>query len=319
MSVPHIAPMTAVSGELPTDDQNWMIEPKWDGMRVLLEIDHGAVAARSRTGKDALAQFPELAGLASLGPTTLVLDGEIVALDDDGRSSFSRLQGRFGRVDPREVETLAHEMPAEYVVFDLLHLDGLDAWRLPFAQRRELLESLVDDGPTWRRTPSSVGDGQLWLDAAREHSLEGIMAKRVDRPYEPGKRSPSWRKVKLRHEQEFAVCGWTPGTGRREGGIGALVLACREQDRWHWVGNVGTGLRDADLDWWLAELSRDEVDESPLGDGRRDRALRLARWATPRHVVQVAYAEWTNDRHLRQPSLLGRRIDVDVMTVRCDE
>lgn len=316
--MPSIEPMSAMSGELPADDDGWMFEPKWDGMRVMVQIDHGTVSATSRTGRDVTVEFPELADLGAVAPTA-VLDTEVVALDEHGRSSFSLLQPRFGVTSAVEAAARARAVPATAVVFDLLHLDGLDAWRLPFAQRRELLESLIEDGPSWRRTPSGRGGGQIWLDAAREHGLEGIMAKRADRPYEPGRRSPSWRKIKLRHAQEFVVCGWTPGTGRREGGVGALVLGCHDLGRLRWTGNVGTGLTDAELDRWFDELTAAEEPRSPFADPPSHRALRAARWVSPRQVVQVAYTEWTSDRRLRHPALLGRREDVDPHTVRCDE
>ena len=310
--------MSAVSGDLPEHDDDWMFEPKWDGMRVIVEIDHGQVRARSRTGRDVTLEFPELAALGSVAPSA-VLDTEVVALDEHGRSSFQTLQPRLGVASPVEAAARAHAVPVTTVVFDLLHLDGLDAWRLPFSQRRELLEALIEDGPTWRRTPSGRGGGRLWLDAAQEHGLEGIMAKRADRPYEPGRRSQSWRKVKLRHAQEFVVCGWTPGTGRRDGGVGALVLGCHDGGPLRWTGNVGTGLSDAELDRWYEQLTAAEVPVSPFADPPSHRALRAARWSTPRHVVQVAYTEWTTDRRLRHPALLGRREDVDPDHVRCEE
>lgn len=318
VTVPHIEPMSAVSGELPADDDAWCYEPKWDGMRILIEIDDGKVRARSRTGRDVTVEFPELAGMSTIAPNA-VLDAEVVALDEQGRSSFGRLQPRFGVTSPDEAAARAGRVPATIVVFDLLHLDGLDAWRLPFEQRRQLLEALVDDGPTWRRTTSARGDGRLWLDAAAEHGLEGIMAKRADRPYEPGRRSPAWRKVKLRHAQEFVVCGFTPGSGRRDGGVGALVLGCHDVEGLRWVGNVGTGLSDAELDRWYADLTAQARADAPFARPTTHRALREVRWSEPHHVVQVAYAEWTSDRRLRQPALLGRREDVDPAHVRCEE
>lgn len=318
MSVPKLAPMSAATGDLPFDDERWAFEPKWDGMRVLLTIDRGEVSARSRTDRDVTVSFPELAGVREIADTAL-LDGEVVSLDDQGRPSFGRLQQRFGIGDAREAAVRAREVPAFYVVFDVLHLGGIDAWTLPFRQRRELLEELVDDGPTWRLTPSGVGHGRAWLDVAREQGLEGIMAKRLDRPYEPGRRSDAWRKIKIRHAQEFAVCGWTPGSGRRVGVLGSLVLGCFEEGSWRWVGNVGTGFTDADLRWWKERLAETASDTCPFDPRPVHPALRQAHWVEPTEVVQVAYGEWTNDRRLRQPSLLGRRPDVEVTSVRCDE
>ena len=320
MSVPVIKPMSAVTGELPRDDAAWQFEPKWDGMRVVVRLDHGTVQASSRTDRDVTVEFPELAELATVADRA-VLDGEVVAMGADGRTSFGRLQQRFGLTDPAQVEARRRAVPAFYVVFDLLHLDGEDVWRLPLVERRTRLEELVDQGPTWRITPAGQGHGEAWLAAARAQRLEGIMAKRLDAPYQPGRRSSSWRKVKLRHEQEFVVCGWTPGTGSRDrpDALGSLVLGCHGADGLRWVGNVGTGLRQADLRWWRAELEAAEVDAPPFAGWVAHPALRAARWSEPRHVVQVAYAEWTAEGRLRQPSLLGRRPDVDPAAVRCEE
>ena len=310
--------MSAVAGELPVDDDRWAFEPKWDGMRVRIRLDRGSVEAHSRTGKDVLAAFPELLPLAEIA-SDAVLDAEIVAPDAPGHESFGRLQRRFGVADPHRAARLAAEVPARIVVFDLLELDGLEAWRLPYHQRRALLESLVDTGPTWLLTPSQEGGGAELLQQARLERREGIMAKRLESAYQPGRRSNDWRKIKIRHAQEFAVCGWTVGEGHRSTGVGALVLGCRDVGGWRWVGNVGTGLTSADSDRWRAELESDEVDEAPFDVARGERALRTARWVTPRHVVQVAYGEWTAEGRLRQPSLLGRRPDVQVTSVRCAE
>lgn len=317
VTVPHIEPMAAVVGDLPPEDGRWAFEPKWDGMRAVVELDDGTVRIRGRSGRDVTVEFPELAVLASVSPVA-VLDGEIVALDESGRPSFSRLQQRFGIADPAKAALAARSVPVSFVAFDLLHLGGHDAWKLPYRDRRALLEQLVTPDPPLLLSPSGEGDGQHWLDAARSSGIEGIMAKRVDRPYEPGRRSPSWRKVKLRNEQEFAVCGATRGQGRRADSLGALVLGCHDGDGWRWVGNAGTGLRDDDLQWWSTELAAQRSDRCPFDPvTARERALRDAWWVTPTLVVQVAFAEWTGDGRLRQPSILGRRPDVDADDVRC--
>jgi bifunctional non-homologous end joining protein LigD len=317
MTVPHIEPMAAEVGELPPDDGRWAFEPKWDGMRALVELDAGAVRLRARSGRDVTVEFPELAALSTVADQA-VLDGEIVALDDAGRPSFARLQPRFGVTDPTVAAARARAIPVTFVAFDLLHLAGHDAWQLPYRDRRALLEQLVRPMPTLLLSPSGEGDGAHWLDAARVNRLEGIMAKRIDRPYEPGRRSGAWRKVKIRHEQEFAVCGWTPGQGRRASAFGALVLGCRHDAAWRWVGNAGTGLTDAELRRWTDELEPAQTPTSPFDEAtRHHRALREATWVEPAHVVQVAFTEWTTEGRLRQPSILGRRLDVDTDDVRC--
>lgn len=311
------APMSAVTGELPPDDGLWAFEPKWDGMRCLAGIDHGSLRARSRTDKDLVASFPELETITSICDVA-VLDGELVALDEDGRPSFGRLQQRLGVLGERAVQRSA-EVAVIYVIFDLLRLGELDVTSLPYEQRRRLLTELVDPGPTWQVSPSHVGDGEAWLAAAREQRIEGIMAKRLASRYQPGRRSADWRKIKIRHAQEFVVCGWTPGTGRRSSALGALILGCHDRSVLRWVGNVGTGFSDADLTWWSRELASSTSTTSPFDEPPRHPALRGANWVEPRHVVQVAYTEWTTDRRLRHPSMLGRRSDVEVDQVRCEE
>ncbi len=315
--------MSSVSGELPSGD-NWVFEPKWDGMRVIVAVTDGVASAVSRTGKDALISFPELLAIAEIHDN-VTFDAELVAFDDsdgsgvDGSHSFGRLQQRFGVTWPLDVAARAAQIPVVVVIFDLLMLDGHEIWRLPFAARRAALEDLIpDDSDSWMLSPSLVGDGETQLVEARAAGMEGIMAKRLDRAYEPGRRSDAWRKIKIRHAQEFVVCGWLPGTGSREDTIGSLVLGCHRDSVLTWVGNVGTGFTDADLRQWRDDLLASEVDE-PAFSSTVQVALRTARWVSPEHVVQVAYAEWTSDGHLRQPSLLGRRLDVQPADVTCTE
>ncbi len=309
--------MTAVSGDVPADDDRWAFEPKWDGMRAIVEVAGGVVRARSRTDKDLGPSFPELAGVADLCDDA-VFDGEIVAFDDSGRPSFGRLQQRLGLVGDR-VTARSAEVAVVYVIFDLLRFGDLDVAPLPYEQRRSLLEQLVEPGPTCQLSPSHRGDGAAWLESAREQRLEGLVAKRLGSTYQPGRRSQDWRKIKIRHAQEFAVCGWTPGTGRRSAVLGALVLGCHDGVTLRWAGNVGTGFTDADLAWWRAEVDDSASDRCPFDPVPSHLALREARWVIPREVVQVAFGEWTGDHRLRHPVLLGRRPDVDVGQVRCDE
>jgi bifunctional non-homologous end joining protein LigD len=311
--------MNAVSGELPADDGHWAFEPKWDGMRAQVRLDDGVLHLRSRSGRPVTGEFPELGGLVGLADRA-VLDGEVVAIGEDGRTSFSLLQRRFG-LSSNEAQSRSLVVPAFYVVFDVLHLEGSDTWSLPFRERRELLEGLVTEGPTWRITPSGRGGGTAWLEAARAQRLEGVIAKRLESPYRPGRRSADWRKIKIRHAQEFVVCGWTPGAGSRDASdaIGALVLGCEDPVGLRWVGNVGSGMSREDLRWWRREVEETARYRSPFARTTTHPALRGARWVEPTRVVQVAYAEWTGDRRLRQPSLLGLRDDVAADAVRCEE
>lgn len=321
MAVPDLEPMTAVAGELPRDDAGWAYEIKWDGMRTLVAIEQGTLSARSRRRHHIEAGLPELDALpAAVGPVDVLLDGELVAFED-GRPSFARLAERMHVLDRPTAARIADRTPVVFVAFDLLHLAGTDTWHLPYTERRRLLTDVLEPGPSWQAPAHHLGGGGELLDAARTQGLEGIMAKRPDRPYEPGRRSASWRKVKVRPTQEFVVGGWTVGSGTREGRMGSLLLGGHDTDgRLVYVGNVGTGFTDADVDRWTARLSSLQTDRCPFDPPPpRGPTTRGARWVRPEPVVQVAFAEWTPDHRLRQPSFLGERDDVDATRVPLDE
>lgn len=321
MSVPDLEPMTAVSGELPQDDASWAYEIKWDGMRTLVAIEGGALSARSRRRHHIEAGLPELDALpAAVGPIDVLLDGELVTFEE-GTPSFARLAERMHVLDRPTAARVAERTPVVFVAFDLLHLAGTDTWQLPYLERRRLLVDVLEPGPSWQVPAHHLGGGGALLDAARAQSLEGIMAKRPDRPYEPGRRSASWRKVKVRPTQEFVVGGWTLGSGAREGRMASLLLGGHAADgRLVYVGNVGTGFTDAALDAWTGRLRGLGIDHCPFDPPPpRGPTTRGARWVRPEVVVQVAFAEWTPDHRLRQPSFLGERDDVDASSVPLDE
>jgi bifunctional non-homologous end joining protein LigD len=307
--------MKAVSDQLPAEPAGWLFEIKWDGVRVIATLDHGEIHLASANGRTITASYPELALLADeLSDHTVVLDGEVVALDDDGLPSFGRLQGRMHIADAAEAYRRAAEVPIVYQVFDLLHLDGNDLYEFPVSDRRRLLEGLLETGPHWR-VPPSYDDGRALLDAAVELGLEGIVAKRADSRYVPGSRSPSWRKIKVRRRQELVVAGWTDGTGNREGRLGALLLGYHEGDALRFAGRVGSGLSRRDLDWWRAQLDERAIEECPFDPPPPAADRRVAHWARPELVVEVAFAEWSHDDRLRHPSYLGRRDDKDPRSV----
>lgn len=305
MPLPRIAPMKATSGDLPRDE-GWAFEVKWDGMRLVAQVDGGAGTLELRTTNDldATARFTEVAGLAqAIGPHRAVLDGEVVALDEDGRPSFGLLQSRM------HVAREGGEVPVSYVLFDLMHLDGSDTIDLPFRDRHRLLEQLVEPGPTWQISAVHE-DGSALLDAARRQGLEGVMAKRLESRYEPGKRSRSWIKVKVRRQQEVVVGGWLAGTGGREGQLGSLLVGCYEGGALRYAGRVGTGFKAPELDRLGALLAEREQEDSPFDPPPPREVLRAgARFCRPDLVVEVAFAEWTADGRLRHPSYLGQRID----------
>jgi bifunctional non-homologous end joining protein LigD len=306
-----LRPMKAVSGELPPDDGRWAYEVKWDGMRVLAHVAaDGAVRLRSANGNDATTTYPELAALRDAVPGhDVVLDGEVVAFDDSGRPSFSRLQHRMHVGVTAEARRRAEEVPVVIVLFDVLRIDGVDATPLPYLDRRRLLADLVGEGGPWLVPEHRTSDGAALLEAAKVRGLEGVMAKRVDSPYLPGKRSPAWVKVKVRRRQELVVGGWHPGEGNREGRMGSLLVGYYEDQRLHFAGKVGTGFNDAELGRLGALLADLAIDECPFDPPPPRLIERTARWVRPELIAEVEFAEWTDGGILRHPSYLGLRTD----------
>lgn len=301
--LPHYAPMLATAGLVPHDDARWNYEVKFDGIRAISYIAE-ELRIRSRNDNDITAAWPELAALA---PSDLpfVIDGEIVALTDDGRSSFEALQPRMHQRNPAIVSALANTTPITYMIFDLLHIGDRSLIDLPYQQRRELLEQLDLHGRHWQTPPRLSGPGGAVLDESRRLGLEGIVCKRLDSPYQPGRRSPLWLKAKNIREQEVIVVGWKPGAGRRTGQIGSLLMAVNnDRGELVYIGNVGTGFTQAilaDLRAKLQLLQRDTpVVEAPVPD---------AVWVEPQLVGEVSFTEWTGDGRLRHPSWRGLRFD----------
>lgn len=286
----------------------WAYEMKWDGVRALVLAQGGKVRVTSRNGRDVSSGYPELQALGEdLGSTEALFDGEIVALDEQGRPSFQLLQRRMHVRDAATLQTLQREIPVAYMIFDLLWLDGRLMTELPYSERRRLLEALDARGPTWQTPPASEEDGDAALATSRELDLEGIVAKRVDSKYEPGRRSTSWRKIKHDLRQEFVIGGWSPGNGARSGRVGALLLGYYDQDgALCYAGKVGTGFTEDELDRLDALLSPLERTDNPFtGSG----VPRAARFVEPAQVAEVRFAEWTAGGRIRQPAYLGRRDD----------
>ena len=307
----RIAPMMAtLRDELPSDDDAWGFELKWDGVRAVVHVDGGRPTAFSRNDIDITATYPELRAMAeSMGATSAVLDGELVALDDAGRPSFERLQPRMHVGGAAQVRRLMKSVPVTFFAFDVLHLDGHSTLALPYTERRRLLESLELDGPFWKTPPAWFGDGGSVMRAAVEQGLEGVVAKRLDSVYRPGRRTDTWLKVKNLRTQEVVIGGWKPGEGRRAGTIGSLLLGIPDGTGLRYAGKVGTGFTGAalkDLQRQLAPLSVDGppfVDRVPAADAK------LAHWVSPEVVGEVRFAEWTRDGRLRHPAWRGLRPD----------
>jgi bifunctional non-homologous end joining protein LigD len=298
--------------ELPRDDDNYGYEFKWDGVRSIVFVDGGRPRAMSRNDIDVTASYPELRAMAeSLGSTRVILDGEIVALDHDGRPSFGHLQSRMHVTGAAQVRRAAQLTPATFLAFDLLYLDGHPLLDEPYEKRREALEALELSGPSWQTPPWFRGGGAAVWKASQQQQLEGIVAKRLDSRYVPGKRSDTWRKLKNVRTQEVIVAGWKLGAGRRAGTFGSLLLGVNDESGLVYVGHVGTGFDERALRTLTAELTARAVDEQPFAVPPPRADVRDAHWVAPTLVGEVGFSEWTGDGRLRHPAWRGLRPDKD--------
>jgi bifunctional non-homologous end joining protein LigD len=306
-----IVPMMARTGTLPGDDADWAFEVKWDGVRAICHSEPGRMRLHSRNLLDITPRYPEVGRLnRALSHHRAVLDGEIVALDAEGKPSFGALQRRMHVGSESTVRRLAKEAPVTYIIFDLLWLDGHSLMDLPYTERRARLAELgLGDGGRWRVPDYVVGHGQQLLAATEQQGLEGVIAKRLDSKYEPGRRTPAWLKIKNVDRQEVVVGGWVPGDGKRRDRIGALLVGVRDDngDLRH-VGRVGTGFTEAELDRLADKLRPLERKDSPFAPGG-PKIPRGAVFAEPELVAEVEFREWTDGGQLRAPSYKGLRDD----------
>jgi bifunctional non-homologous end joining protein LigD len=306
-----IVPMMARTGTLPRDDEHWAFEVKWDGVRAICHSEPGRMRLHSRNLLDITPRYPEVGRLnRALSHHRAVLDGEIVALDAEGKPSFGALQRRMHVGSESTVRRLAKEAPVTYVIFDLLWLDGHSLMDLPYSERRARLAELeLGDGGRWRVPDYVVGHGEQLLAATAQQGLEGVIAKRLDSPYEPGRRTPCWLKIKNVDRQEVVVGGWVPGDGKRRDRIGALLVGVRDDDgALRHVGRVGTGFTEAELDRLAEKLRPLEREDSPFAPGG-PKIPRGAVFADPELVAEVEFREWTDGGQLRAPSYKGLRDD----------
>ncbi|MCP9484644.1 MAG: DNA ligase D [Gaiellaceae bacterium MAG52_C11] len=294
-------PMLATLASDVPSGAGWLFEVKWDGYRALATIRGGEIDLRSRNDNPLGERFPSVVRALerSLRTPDCVLDGEVVAVGEDGRATFSAMQqGKEGTV-------------YLYVAFDLLEVEGEALVGLPLSERRERLEAVVDLRRGGVQLSDAFDDGAALFQAAQAQHFEGILAKRADSRYEPGKRSRAWLKIKTHGRQEFVIAGYTKGQGRRTGRFGSLLLAVREEGGLRYVGNVGTGFNDAEIQKLQALLRPLERTSTPFDVAPRLAKVRKADivWVEPELVCEVEFIEWTHDGRLRAPSYQGLRED----------
>jgi bifunctional non-homologous end joining protein LigD len=313
-SAPPVAPSTTyvpmlatLADELP-QGSGWLFEVKWDGYRATARVAGGDATLTSRRGNDLTRRFPGVARAVEAAVRTpdCVLDGEVCALDERGRSSFSAMQQ--GKPDT----------PIVYYVFDVIEIDGEPLVDLPLVERRRRLENLLDRRSKTVRISETFEDGRALLEAAKKEGLEGVVAKREDSRYLPGKRTRDWIKVKTRNRQEFVIAGYTRGQGRRSRSFGSLVLGVHRGRELVYVGNVGTGFSEDEIDKLLERLrplARNELPFSAVPKMPKVRKGDVV-WVEPKLVCEVDFAEWTHDGHLRAPVYQGLREDKQAEDVR---
>jgi bifunctional non-homologous end joining protein LigD len=326
-----LEPMLATAGRSLPGGDGWGYELKWDGVRALAYVEDGTVRISARRGDDASARYPELAPIGAANPgRELILDGEVVALDEEGAPSFGSLQRRMGLTNPIRIQRRAAETPVTYVGFDLLWLDGRSLTAEPYERRRELLAELGFDGPNWQAPRHHVGDGEALLDVVRERGLEGVVAKRLDSVYRPGRRTADWVKVQNRRRQELVIGGYLPGEGERSRRVSSLLVgywdATPEEaarlgrpQRLVYAGGVGTGFTQARLEELTGLLAPLRRDSSPFEAGWDPELKYKARarergglvWVEPVVVCEVEFLRWTHEDTLRAASFKGLREDKD--------
>jgi bifunctional non-homologous end joining protein LigD len=304
----RIEPMMAkLVTKPPAPDGAWAFEFKWDGIRAEAYVEGGTVRLVSRSGEVVTARYPEIHAMGrALGSKEVILDGEIVALDDKGRPSFEEIQQRMGLTSETEIRRKMKDVPVTYMVFDVMWQDGHSLLKETYVARRKALEALKLNGASWQTPPSEKGGGPEMLEASNKAGLEGIMGKKLDSPYEPGRRSGVWVKVKNHDRQEFVIGGWLEGEGKRTGHPGALLVGFYAKDKFVYAGKVGTGFTDAMLDKLQSAMKPLALDKNPFNVGAPPKT---AHFVKPKLVAEVQFVEWTRSGQLRAPAFKGLRTD----------
>jgi len=289
-----VAPMKATLGSLPTVDDGWAYEIKWDGHRTLAHVDGDRCRLQTTAGHESTARWPEVEAIAgAVHASMAILDGEMLVIGEDGRPSFDLVQRR----DPSR-------HPAMFHAFDVLSIDGTDTIDLPYLDRRSLLDQVLDPGDHWAIPAHHVGGGAELLAATVDQQLEGLIAKRTESRYRPGTRSKDWLKIKNRIRTEVVIGGFTTGTGARSTTFGALLVGVPDGDRLRFAGGVGTGFTQATLERVVGRLRPLVSDDCPFEPAPPAAVRRTATWVRPEESAVVEIAEFTNDGHVRHASFV---------------
>ncbi len=318
-----VQPMLAKLIEEPFDDPGWFFEPKWDGVRAIAIVRRrgaeSGVTLQSRTQNEMNRQYPEVVEtLYAADLPGAVLDGEIVAVDGEGRPSFQRLQQRINLRGSADVQTIRAQIPVAYYVFDILHYNGHDLTSRPLEERRKILEAVVKPGGRLLLSDAFPEEGRVFYRVAQDHQLEGIVGKRRDSAYEPGRRSGAWVKVKVRKTLYAAVGGFTQGRRGRSSHFGALLLGLYDgKKQLQYIGHAGGGFTDQNLREILETL-RTHIRKTPPF-ATEPKTNEPPTWTEPRMVVQVEYGEWTDEGILRFPVFKGVVSDVPPEACRLEE
>jgi len=287
--------MLATLVDAPFDDAAWVFETKWDGFRVVAHVDHGVVTLRSRNGNDVTEAYPRVTAALARIRHHAVLDGELVALDRQGRSRFQLLQ-----------EARKSGARLRYCVFDLMYLDGRDLRRLPLVERKDRLRHILPGTALVRYSRHVKRHGIRAFRAAQRRGLEGIMAKRAEGRYYSERRTREWLKIKAANEQETVIIGFTRPRRSRQF-FGALALAVRQGPSWHYVGHTGTGFNAESLQAIHTRLVKLTTARKPVAGKIPNE--RTTTWVRPRLVAEIKFTEWTRDGRMRHPVFLGLRTD----------
>ncbi|HET6527887.1 MAG TPA: non-homologous end-joining DNA ligase, partial [Balneolaceae bacterium] len=292
----QIEPMQAVSVDEPPKG-DYVYEVKWDGIRALIALEDGQIRIRTRNQNDITKQFPELQDAGALRATCGLFDGEIVCLDEQGKPSFQKVIHRMKRSDKSAIERLSKTQPAYCYVFDCLYLDGRPITKEPLLWRYEWLNDSIKTGTNYRMS-EMIEDGEALFKAAKEHGLEGIMAKKKDSQYLPGKRSDFWQKIKVRHTVDCVVIGYSKGKGDRSKYFGALYMAERKDDELVYRGKVGTGFNEQSIREVYEELEKIDRVKKPSDPMVPDE--KKAVWVEPKVVIEITYARMSSNEIFKE-------------------